>query len=420
MKDNARRSRYNEMQTLLAPVVGEAPLVHAMVQPYMQHTSASPLPTSPLAATLVFTSPAPPIAWQPIKDADGALIGHEIFNRSRTASAHTLESDLALTHAVLSHIEPAKLLGDGLLFLNTTFESLGGSHLDLLPAHQVVLEIPSLGHAASSEALARRPALQALRAKGFALAFNHSVLDSAYAPWHDLVNYLKIDFSVLSAERAVLMLQWARRISGATLIADKIESRAQLQLAQENKAHLLQGYAVSRPEPVPARVVLPSTTDVAALSTALSNQAETAALVELLQQRPALMFNLLRMSHSQDLEARAPYLSLSALVQAYPADHLRAWETMLQAVAAKIPQLPEVQHCEKIYPRQSAELASKAQAMWPDVAADSLQLIASALLLGHVLGLTVEQTADQLLPSALAQPVRLLTQEWQRLLQALA
>lgn len=60
-----------------------------------------------------------------------------------------------------------------------------------------------------------------------------------------------------------------------------------------------------------------------------------------------------------------------------------------------------------------------AQAMWPDVPADSLQLIASALLLGHVLGLSVEQTADQLLPGALAQPVRLLTQEWQRLLQAL-
>lgn len=419
MKDNARRSRDNKMQTLLAPAVGEAPLMHAMVQPYMPHTSASPSPTSPLAAALVFTSPAPPIAWQPIKDPQGTLIGHEIFNRSRTASAHTLESDLALTHAVLSHIEPAKLLGDGLLFLNTTFESLRGSHLDLLPAHQVVLEIPSLGHAASSEALARRPALEALRAKGFALAFNHSVLDSAYEPWHDLVNYLKIDFSVLTAERAVLMLQWARRISGATLIADKIESRAQLQLAQENKAHLLQGYAVSRPESVSARVVLPSTADVAALSTALSNQAQTAALVELLQQRPALMFNLLRMAHSQVLEARTPYLSLPALVQAYPAEHLRAWETMLQAVAAKIPQLPEVQQCEKLYPRQSAELASMAQAMWPDVPADSLQLIASALLLGHVLGLSVEQTADQLLPGALAQPVRLLAQEWQRLLQAL-
>ena len=394
--------------------------MHAMVQPYMQHTSAPPSTPPSMAAAMVFTSPAPPIAWQPIKDADGAVIGHEIFNRSRTASSHTLESDLALTHAVLSHIEPAPLLGDGLLFLNTTFESLRGSHLNLLPASQVVLEIPSLGHAASSEALARRPALEALRAKGFALAFNHSVLDSAYAPWHDLVNYLKIDFSVLSAERAVLMLQWARRISGATLIADKIESAAQLQLAQENKAHLLQGYAVSRPEPIPARVVLPSTADVAALAQALNNKADTATLVELLQHRPALLFNLLRMAQSQNLEARAPYLSLPELVQAYPAEHLKAWETMLQAVAAKIPQLPQIQHCEKLYPRLSAELAAKAQAQWPQVPAGNLQLVAGALLLGHILGMGVAQTANQLLPGALAPSACLLAQEWQALLPVLA
>ena len=394
--------------------------MHAMVQPYMQQTSAPSATPSSLATALVFTSPAPPIAWQPIKDADDTVIGHEIFNRSRTASAHTLESDLALTHAVLSHIEPAPLLGDGLLFLNTTFESLHGSHLDLLPAHQIVLEIPSLGHAASSEAMARRPALEALRARGFALAFNHSVLDSAYAPWHDLVNYLKIDFSVLSAERAVLMLQWARRISGATLIADKIESTAQLQLAKENKAHLLQGYAVSRPEPVPARVVLPSTADVAALAAVLSSQADAGALVELMQRRPALLFNLLRMAHSQALDARTPFQSLLTLIQAYSAEQLKAWETLLQAVATKIPQPPQIQYCEKVFPHQSAELAAKAQMRWPDAPASSLQLMASALLLGHMLGMTVAQTADQLLPGALAQPVRLLASEWQAMLPALA
>ena len=64
-----------------------------------------------------FTSPAPPIAWQSIKDATGALVGHEIFNRSRTASAHTMDSDLALAHAVLSHIQPVSLLDNGLLRL---------------------------------------------------------------------------------------------------------------------------------------------------------------------------------------------------------------------------------------------------------------------------------------------------------------
>ena len=396
-------------------VAAKASPKQASVQLSMQPPSASFPSSSQAAAAVDYTSPAPPIAWQAIKDANGALVGHEIFNRSRVASAHTMDSDLALAHAVLSHVEPAKLLDNGLLFLNTTFESLRGAHLDLLPANQVVLEIPSLGHAASSEAEARRPALEALRAKGFALAFNHSVLDSSYAPWHDLVNYLKIDFSVLTAERAVLMIQWARRIPGATVVADKIESAAQLQLAQESKVDLLQGYAVSRPEPVPARVVLPSLTEVATLSAALHNQADAASLAQLLQRHPALSFNLLRMARTQSVERKTSYTSMEQLIAAYPADHLRAWETLLQAVATKNDPHPE---CHQIYVDRCTQLVAEAQTLWPDVPVDSLRLIANALLLGLVLELNVDQSAQQLLPTALAEPVLALAVQWQELLKS--
>ena len=360
-----------------------------------------------------YTSPAPPIAWQPIKDANGNLVGHEIFNRSRTASAHTMDSDLALAHAVLSHIQPSSLLDSGLLFLNTTYESLGGAHLDLLPASRVVLEIPSLGHAASSEVEARRPALQALRAKGFALAFNHSVLDSAYAPWHDLVNYLKIDFSVLAADRAVLMIQWARRIAGATLIADKIESPAQLQLAQENQVDLLQGYAVSRPEPIAARVVLPAMAEVNALAKALRAPLNVGAVTQQLQAQPALLFNLLRMAQSQGLEWRTAYTSIEQLVSALGMDALRAWVSVLQAVATESSHASDQQQ----FAQQCDRSVAAAQAQWPDVPAASLQLIAHALLLGRTLGLSLQQSTQQLLPASLAEPVLALQTQWTELVQ---
>ena len=362
-----------------------------------------------------YTSPAPPIAWQPIKDANGSLVGHEIFNRSRTASAHTMDSDLALAHAVLSHIQPSSLLDSGLLFLNTTYESLGGAHLELLPANRVVLEIPSLGHAASSEVEARRPALQALRAKGYALAFNHSVLDSAYTPWLDLVNYIKIDFSVLAADRAVLMISWARRIAGATLIADKIETPAQLQLAQENKVDLLQGYAVSRPEPIPARVVLPTMDEVNALAKALRGPLDAAAIAQQLSAQPALLFNLLRMAHSQGLEWRATYTSTEQLVSALGQSALRAWVTVLQAVATESSHAADKQQ----YNQQCARISTAAQALWPDVPVASLELIAHALLLGQMLDLSLPQSSQQLLPASLAEPVQALQSQWTALMQAL-
>jgi len=362
-----------------------------------------------------FTSPAPPIAWQSIRDANGMQVGHEIFNRSRTASTHTIDSDLSLAHSVLSHLKPAALLDDGLLFLNTTYESLRSPHLDLLPTDKVVLEIPSLGHAASSEVEARRPALAALRDKGFALAFNHSVLDSAYAPWHDLVNYLKIDFSVLAAERAVLMIRWGRRIPGVTLIADKIESAAQLQLAQENQVDLLQGYAVRRPEPVPARVVLPTVREARALRVQLKANAEPEALTQFLQAQPTLLFNLLRLAQSQELSKRHIYTSLPQLLASLRVEQLHAWAGMLDAVAQN--NEPRPPDCIALYQEHAMALTAAAATAWPDVPHDSLVLIAHSLLLGKQLGLTLQQAVDQLLPPPLATPVLALESQWQDLLQ---
>lgn len=380
----------------------------------MHHTSALSVFSNPAVTSMDYTSPAPPIAWQSIKDANGNLVGHEIFNRSRTASTHTIDSDLALAHAVLSHTEPSSLLDNGLLFINTTYEGLGGAHLNLLPANRVVLEIPSLGHAASSEVQARRPALEALRAKGFALAFNHSVLDSAYEPWHDLVNYLKIDFSVLTADRAVLIMRWARRIAGATMIADKIESTTQLQLAQENAVDLLQGYAVSRPEPVPVRVVLPALAAVNDLAKALRKPFNPVALCSAFYQQPAMLFNLLRMARSQGLEWRTPYTSTPELLSALGHDRLCAWTSMLQAVATET---GADDTDKEIYAVHSAQLATAAQAQWPNVPEPSLQLIAHALLMGHTLGLSVAQSCQQLLPNSLAEPVLALQPAWASLLQ---
>lgn len=381
----------------------------------MQNNSAIPQPSANTYIVADYTSPAPPIAWQSIRRQDNSLVAHEIFNRSRTASTHTMDSDLALAHAVLSHIEPANLLDNGLLFINTTYESLAGPHLNLLHAPQVVLEIPSLGHAASTEVATRRPALAALRAKGFALAFNHSVLDSAYEPWHDLVDYLKIDMSVLSAERTVLMIQWARRLPHAIVIADKIETPAQLQLAKESHVDLLQGYAVSRPEPVPARVVRPSAREVNALQQLLKSDPEPDidTLTDCLRTHPALLFNLLRMARARHMYAQAPYTSIAQLLSNQSLAQMRAWATMLQAVALDTPHPPEY---GVAYAAHSAQLWQQAQQLWPHSEPDVLSLITHALLLGHVLGLDLEQSAMQLLPPPLGLQALSEYGAWQKLL----
>jgi len=85
------------------------------------------------------------IARQAIVNAQHAVIGYELFNRSRNASSHTAASDVILVFTALSHAGSEELVGKKLIFVNCTHESLAGGHLELLDPDKVVLEIPPPG-----------------------------------------------------------------------------------------------------------------------------------------------------------------------------------------------------------------------------------------------------------------------------------
>ncbi|GAB2476288.1 hypothetical protein GCM10027082_29410 [Comamonas humi] len=276
-----------------------------------------------------------PIARQAIMQADGGIVGYELFNRSRPGNGHTLDSDVALAFTVLSHVEPDVLVGKHLLFLNCTHETLAGEHLALLPIRQVVLEIPSLGHAAGHEVQTRLPVLQALRQRGFRLAFDHFVLDGAYAPWLPLADFIKIDLSVLTPDRAVLLMQYARRRSAATLVADKIETAAQLRLAREHHADLLQGFAVARPTVGSARILVPTLAQVRQLAARPAGP----ALAAYVERHAVPAYNLMRLMRSLHLDAAHQCLAIDEMLQTLGPQQLGRWANMMRSVThARIPQ----------------------------------------------------------------------------------
>ena len=107
------------------------------------------------------------IARQAIMNGQQAVVGYELFNRSRSTVGHTAASDVILVFTALSHAGTEELMGKMLIFVNCTHESLTGGHLELVNPDKVVLEIPPLGHVAATEVHARLPILQALRSRAF-------------------------------------------------------------------------------------------------------------------------------------------------------------------------------------------------------------------------------------------------------------
>ncbi|SDM19418.1 EAL and modified HD-GYP domain-containing signal transduction protein [Oryzisolibacter propanilivorax] len=267
------------------------------------------------------------IARQAIVNGQQAVVGYELFNRSRTH--HTAASDVVMVFTALSHAGSDELVGNLLLFVNCTHESLAGGHLDLVQPDKVVLEVPPLGHAAADEVQARLPMLQALRARGFNLAFDHSVLQSAYAPWLPLADYIKLDLSVLARDQLAVLVGYAGRNSHAELIAEKIESAQQYDMVSSLGVQLFQGYWFARPTLVRARVLAPSQATTMQLLNAVRSRADVDAIEEVLKRDASLSFNLLRLINAAGLGMAREVTSLRQAVMLLGARKLFRWAALL-------------------------------------------------------------------------------------------
>ena len=269
------------------------------------------------------------IARQPIVNGLQQIIGYELFNRSRAPYGHTMASDATLVFAALTHAGEEDLVGTKLMFVNCTHEGLTGEHLELLPADKVVLEIPPLGHAAMQEVVARLPTLQALKDQGFHLAFNHTVLESVYAAWLPLADYIKIDLSVLAPGQLTVLVNYATRHTQAELIAEKVESAQQHELAQRLGIALFQGFWFARPTVMQTRLLTPAQQSIIQLLTLVRQQASTDAIEEVLKKDAALAFNLLRLINSASFGAHREITSFRQAVMMLGLNKLFRWAAML-------------------------------------------------------------------------------------------
>ena len=299
-----------------------------MLSPFLPAAPSEPA-TSPAADSVAL------IARQAIVDGQHEVVGYELFNRSRTGPTHTAATDMALVFTTLSHAGTEELVGDKLIFINCTHESLAGGHLELFNPAQVVLEIPPLGHAATEEVALRLPILQSLRRRGFHLAFNQTVLQSTYAAWLELADFIKLDLSVLAPDHLAVLIGYAQRHSQARLIAEKVETARQYDTVSAHGVELFQGYWFSRPVLVQTRVVTPAQDSILALLNLLRQHASTAAVQDALKKDAGLAFNLLRLVNASGLAAGQEITSFHQAIDLLGTSKLLRWATLLLTCSSR-------------------------------------------------------------------------------------
>lgn len=361
-------------------------------------------PTTQTPALATGTPAGTLIARQAIVNTMGKVIGHELFNRSRSHSAHTAASDMMLALTALSHVGLEELMGDTLIFVNCTHESLGEGHLALLDPAKVILEVPPLGHTAAEEVRTRLPTLTMLHERGFRLAFSHTVLESAYAPWLPLADYIKLDLSVLPADQVTVLTKFALRETSAKLIAEKIETAAQLELLTSLGVGLFQGYWLSRPQLVQAKLLLPEQASIDQLSHLLRASASHHDLAQWVMQDAVLTFNLLRLLVTSGVCPVQGPTSIEHAITLLGRHRIACWIGLLQTFHMASESTPTTARTALLHGR-FMQLITQAQHL-PQAVSDQAFLVGVISQLGQLLDISSASVISLLqLPSVVTSAV---------------
>ncbi|MDZ4074538.1 MAG: HDOD domain-containing protein [Hylemonella sp.] len=333
------------------------------------------------------------IARQAILDEGRNVIGYELYDRSLGAEAHTAASDAELLFNVLSHAEHQALMGRKTMFINCTHESLAGRHLELIHPERVVLEIPPLEGHSPAEIEARLPMLMEVKRKGFRLAFSQTMLTRPYAAWLPLASYIKLDMSQLKPELIEPLVKFAQKHSTAKLIAEKVETAEQHELAAQHGIKLFQGYWFATPVLVKGQTLRPAQANIIQLINLVRRQAEVGEIEALLKRDPTLSFNLLRFINSAGFGLSCEITSFRHAVMILGMQKLFRWAALLMTTSRVGGTAPAVGQMAVVRGRLMELLATE---LLPPDEADDAFVVGVFSLLDTMLGLPMAQALESI------------------------
>lgn len=345
--------------------------------------------------TLSQTGPseAGAIARQAILDSNRAVFGYELFDRSRDSHSHTAASDAALLFNVLSHADSEVLVDRKTIFINCTHETLAGGHLELIQPDRVVLEIPPLAEATADDIDAHLQTLQEIAKRGFRFAFNDTALTEAYASWLPLASFIKLDLSRVSPDSLKSLIQRAERNPGARVVAEKVETAAQYELAASLGIKLFQGYWFAQPVLITGQTIRPAQAVIIQLINLVRKQASTIEIEEVLKRDPTLSFNLLRFINSSGFGLSCEITSFRHAVMILGLKKLFRWAALLMTTSRPGGAPPAVGSMAVVRGRLMELLAAE---LLPPEECDNAFVVGVFSMLDTMLGMSLNKALESI------------------------
>jgi c-di-GMP-related signal transduction protein len=264
------------------------------------------------------------IGRQPIVDRAGSLWGYELLFRSaRTGPAAVSDASFATANVILGALSGfgmEELLGGHLGFVNVGRDLLFSDSLEILPRHQVVLEV--LEDVEPSRAVLQRCKL--LKAAGFSLALDDHLYDPEYEALYGVVDHVKIDLVAAAPEDVERSAEQLRPFP-LSLLAEKVETPDQLRRCLDLGFEHFQGYHFARPAVLERRRVGEGGTTLLRLLQLLGKDADIRDLELTFRESPGLTYKLLVLVNSVAFGTRQKIGSVRQAITMLGRSQMRRW-----------------------------------------------------------------------------------------------
>ncbi|MFO7774679.1 MAG: HDOD domain-containing protein [Candidatus Hydrogenedentota bacterium] len=269
------------------------------------------------------------IARQPILNAKQEVYAYELLFRSsmenlfQATDGDTATSQLIADSFLLFGIE--SLIGRGKAFINITERLLLDGAANLLPKHNVVIELLETIEP-------REPVIDACRslaANGYKLALDDFVFAPKYMPLIELAHIIKVDLLESSPTEVAAL---AKRLdgTGTVLLAEKVETQREFEQSKKAGCSLFQGFFFSKPVIISRKELPPHKHHyLRLLKEVNSPEMSYDNLANLVQSDVSLSLKLLQYINSSFFGVKQEIRSLQHALAYLGEEQIRKWATIM-------------------------------------------------------------------------------------------
>ncbi len=265
------------------------------------------------------------VGRQPIYDRNSRVVGYELLYRGAEAPADGGSATAQVMLNAFLEIGLMEVTGGKVAFVNMTRDCLLSDAPLALPPGRVVLEV--LEDIPVDSEL--REAMAGLTAAGYRLALDDFVLDDPRWSLIEIAPLIKVELPAIPDDRLAGLT--AELIDcGATLLAEKVETRQQRQRCLDLGFQYFQGFFLSRPSLVQGRRLPANRLSILNLIAKLSDpDIGLSELERLTSQDATLTFKLLQFCNSALAASRKRIDSVRTAIRQVGIARVSAWASVL-------------------------------------------------------------------------------------------